>query len=150
MADKVARVGRSPLRKLAATDRLVRPALQAAAFGMEAPHLVSLISAALLFDYELRLRRCRMTQASALYYTGLRLFFRLQRFFRRKGIGNSHGAFAREHSLTREGRTVFAPFNNREGRMALCSCTITSKRRKFANIRSGWSSAGRSSLGCWS
>lgn len=52
MTDKVARVGRSPLRKLAAGDRLVKPALQAAALGMETPHLVSLIAAALLFDNE--------------------------------------------------------------------------------------------------
>ncbi|MBB6731769.1 mannitol-1-phosphate 5-dehydrogenase [Cohnella zeiphila] len=49
--DKVARVGRSPLRKLAPDDRLIRPALQASALGMDSPHLVTLISAALLFDH---------------------------------------------------------------------------------------------------
>ncbi|MBN2981899.1 MULTISPECIES: mannitol-1-phosphate 5-dehydrogenase [Cohnella] len=52
LADKVIRVGRSPLRKLAPNDRLVRPALQALALGVEAPHLVSAIASALMFDYE--------------------------------------------------------------------------------------------------
>ncbi|MEI7026910.1 mannitol-1-phosphate 5-dehydrogenase [Paenibacillus sp. y28] len=51
LTDKIVRVGRSPLRKLSMNDRLVRPALQACRYGIEAPHLASAIAAALLFDY---------------------------------------------------------------------------------------------------
>ncbi|RUS46780.1 mannitol-1-phosphate 5-dehydrogenase [Cohnella sp. AR92] len=52
LIDKVTRVGRSPLRKTAPGDRLVRPAIQAEGLGMQAPLLTQLISAALLFDDE--------------------------------------------------------------------------------------------------
>jgi mannitol-1-phosphate 5-dehydrogenase len=52
LADMVVRVGRSPIRKLSLNERLVQPLLQAYGQGMDAPHLVSAIAAALLFDYE--------------------------------------------------------------------------------------------------
>jgi mannitol-1-phosphate 5-dehydrogenase len=52
MSDKIVRVGRSPIRKLSHNDRLVRPALLAHEYGIEIPHLVSAIGAALCFDYE--------------------------------------------------------------------------------------------------
>lgn len=50
--DKVLRVARSPLRKLAASERLVRPAIQASRLGMEVPHLASAIATALTFRHE--------------------------------------------------------------------------------------------------
>ncbi|THF78058.1 mannitol-1-phosphate 5-dehydrogenase [Cohnella fermenti] len=52
LVDKVTRVGRSPLRKTSAGDRLVRPAVLAEGLGMDVPHLTQLLSAALLFDYD--------------------------------------------------------------------------------------------------
>ncbi|AIQ54949.1 mannitol-1-phosphate 5-dehydrogenase [Paenibacillus sp. FSL R7-0331] len=50
LSDSVARVGRSPLRKLASKDRLVLPAMQAHKLGLKTPHLLSAIAAALFFD----------------------------------------------------------------------------------------------------
>lgn len=52
LMDAVVRVGRCPIRKVSANDRLVRPLLLAYDLGLDTPHLVSLIAAALLFDYE--------------------------------------------------------------------------------------------------
>ena len=52
LTDKIVRVGRSPIRKLAADERLVRPAMQAYENGLETPHLTSAMAAALMFDYE--------------------------------------------------------------------------------------------------
>jgi mannitol-1-phosphate 5-dehydrogenase len=51
LTDEVVRVGRSPIRKLSADDRLVRPALAARSFGIPVPHLTNAMAAALLFDY---------------------------------------------------------------------------------------------------
>lgn len=50
LTDEVARVGRSPLRKLSPNDRLVRPALQATERGLPADQLATAMGAALLFD----------------------------------------------------------------------------------------------------
>lgn len=50
--DKVLRVGRSPLRKLSANERLVRPAVQASKLGIAVPHLCSAMAAALSFEHE--------------------------------------------------------------------------------------------------
>lgn len=50
-SDKITRVARSPLRKLAPKDRLVQPALQACELGLETNHLVSAITSALFFDH---------------------------------------------------------------------------------------------------
>lgn len=50
--DAVIRVGRSPIRKLGADDRLVRPATQAQKAGLSYTHLAKAIAAALLFDFE--------------------------------------------------------------------------------------------------
>ncbi|WP_168118670.1 mannitol-1-phosphate 5-dehydrogenase [Paenibacillus sp. HB172176] len=52
LTDEIIRVGRSPLRKLSLNDRLVRPALQAHRLGLDITHLVDVIAAALLYDYE--------------------------------------------------------------------------------------------------
>lgn len=51
LTDEVVRVGRSPLRKLSANDRLIRPALAALSQGADVPHLARAAAAALLFDY---------------------------------------------------------------------------------------------------
>jgi mannitol-1-phosphate 5-dehydrogenase len=51
ISDDVTRVGRSPIRKLSATDRLVGPAVQAIKYGIEPQHLALGIAAAFRFDY---------------------------------------------------------------------------------------------------
>ncbi|MBB6731391.1 mannitol-1-phosphate 5-dehydrogenase [Cohnella zeiphila] len=51
LTDEVVRVGRSPLRKLAPNDRLVRPARLAYELGLETAQLMDAIAAALRFDY---------------------------------------------------------------------------------------------------
>ncbi|MCS7458612.1 mannitol-1-phosphate 5-dehydrogenase [Paenibacillus doosanensis] len=51
LTDEVVRVGRSPIRKLSPNDRLVRPALQAFAGGIEPVRLAGVMAAALRFDY---------------------------------------------------------------------------------------------------
>ncbi|MGE8079689.1 mannitol-1-phosphate 5-dehydrogenase [Peribacillus loiseleuriae] len=48
--DDVTRVGRSPIRKLGANDRLVRPATEAKKAGLSYTNLTKAIAAALLFD----------------------------------------------------------------------------------------------------
>ncbi|WP_110926036.1 mannitol-1-phosphate 5-dehydrogenase [Bacillus massiliglaciei] len=50
--DAVTRVGRSPLRKLGANDRLVRPATEAEKAGISYTNLAKAIASALLFDYK--------------------------------------------------------------------------------------------------
>lgn len=50
--DDVTRVGRSPLRKLGATDRLVKPAVEAYKLGLSYQHLAQAIAACLHFDYQ--------------------------------------------------------------------------------------------------
>ncbi|MFS0727928.1 mannitol-1-phosphate 5-dehydrogenase [Paenibacillus sp. 1P07SE] len=50
LSDEVARVGRSPLRKLSPEDRLVRPARQAFELGLETGRLTAAMGAALHFD----------------------------------------------------------------------------------------------------
>lgn len=49
LTDEVTRVGRSPIRKLSANDRLVKPAMQAHELGMEPIKLASVMAAALCF-----------------------------------------------------------------------------------------------------
>ncbi|PZE19331.1 mannitol-1-phosphate 5-dehydrogenase [Paenibacillus xerothermodurans] len=49
LTDEVARVGRSPIRKLSPNDRLVKPALQAHDMGIEPKHLAKVMAAALHF-----------------------------------------------------------------------------------------------------
>lgn len=51
LTDEIARVGRSPIRKLSPTDRLVSPALQALEQGDEPAALAKVMAAALRFDY---------------------------------------------------------------------------------------------------
>jgi len=51
ISDEVTRVGRSPIRKLLAKDRLVGPALQAFEYGINPRALSVIIASALLFDY---------------------------------------------------------------------------------------------------
>jgi len=50
LTDEVARVGRSPIRKLSPNDRLVRPASLAHELGIAVPHLSAAMGAALRFD----------------------------------------------------------------------------------------------------
>jgi mannitol-1-phosphate 5-dehydrogenase len=50
LKDEVERVGRSPIRKLSAKDRLVGPAKEAADMGLSTEHLVKAIAAGYLFD----------------------------------------------------------------------------------------------------
>jgi len=50
LTDEVARVGRSPLRKLSPNDRLVRPALQAYEYGINPDHLALGMAAACKFN----------------------------------------------------------------------------------------------------
>lgn len=52
ISDEVTRVGRSPIRKLSAKDRLVSPAMQAMTHNIALTGLPTVIAAALLFDYE--------------------------------------------------------------------------------------------------
>jgi len=51
LTDEIARVGRSPIRKLSPNDRLVSPALQALEQGAEPAALARVMAAALFFDY---------------------------------------------------------------------------------------------------
>lgn len=51
ISDEVTRVGRSPIRKLSAKDRLVSPAMQAMTHNIALTGLPTVIAAALLFDY---------------------------------------------------------------------------------------------------
>lgn len=51
ITDQVIRVGRSPIRKLAANDRLVAPAREAIEYGIHPANLGLGIASALLFDY---------------------------------------------------------------------------------------------------
>jgi mannitol-1-phosphate 5-dehydrogenase len=51
ISDEVTRVGRSPIRKLSAKDRLVAPAQQAFEYGIKPWALSLVIAAAILFDY---------------------------------------------------------------------------------------------------
>jgi mannitol-1-phosphate 5-dehydrogenase len=53
IVDEVVRVGRSPLRKLSADDRLVKPAREVHALGKAPNALVEAIAYGLLFDYSL-------------------------------------------------------------------------------------------------
>ncbi|GAA0134391.1 mannitol-1-phosphate 5-dehydrogenase [Paenibacillus sp. YSY-4.3] len=50
LTDEIARVGRSPIRKISPNDRLVRPARLANELGIPVPHLTKAVAAALLFD----------------------------------------------------------------------------------------------------
>ncbi|XID90723.1 mannitol-1-phosphate 5-dehydrogenase [Paenibacillaceae bacterium WGS1546] len=52
LTDEVTRVGRSPMRKLSANERLVRPALLAHGHGLPTPYLARAAAAALLFDVD--------------------------------------------------------------------------------------------------
>lgn len=52
LIDKVIRVGRSPIRKLSISDRLVRPALLTYDLGMDVSSLTKAMAAGLLFDYD--------------------------------------------------------------------------------------------------
>ncbi|MBP2631731.1 MAG: Mannitol-phosphate 5-dehydrogenase [Firmicutes bacterium] len=52
ISDEVTRVGRSPIRKLSAKDRLVSPAMQAMKHDIALTGLPTVIAAALLFDYK--------------------------------------------------------------------------------------------------
>lgn len=50
LTDEIVRVGRSPIRKISANDRLVRPARLAHELEIAVPHLTRAIAAALLFQ----------------------------------------------------------------------------------------------------
>ena len=50
LQDEVARVGREPIRKLAASDRLINPLLTAYNFGMKVDQLIFGAAAALRYD----------------------------------------------------------------------------------------------------
>ncbi|MED1600015.1 mannitol-1-phosphate 5-dehydrogenase [Alkalihalophilus marmarensis] len=50
LSDPVERVGRNPLRKLSASDRLIGPLVQLYNRGIKAPHLVKVAAAAFQFD----------------------------------------------------------------------------------------------------
>ncbi|SFJ53614.1 mannitol-1-phosphate 5-dehydrogenase [Thermoflavimicrobium dichotomicum] len=52
LSDEVTRIGRSPIRKLGPSDRLVGPAVQSLNYGIMPEHLCIGIAAALLFDYD--------------------------------------------------------------------------------------------------
>lgn len=52
LIDKIVRVGRSPIRKLSADERLVGPAMQAYENGLDTPNLTSALAAAFMFDYD--------------------------------------------------------------------------------------------------
>lgn len=50
LQDDVTRVGREPLRKLSATDRLTKPTMTAVSYGLPVDHLILGIGAALRYD----------------------------------------------------------------------------------------------------
>ena len=50
--DEVVRVGRSPIRKLNAKDRLVGPALLAQQYGLDNSHLAKAIATGYAFDFK--------------------------------------------------------------------------------------------------
>ncbi|OMF32580.1 mannitol-1-phosphate 5-dehydrogenase [Paenibacillus sp. FSL H8-0548] len=50
LVDEIARIGRSPIRKLSPSDRLVRPALLAYELNIPVTHLTAAMAAALLFQ----------------------------------------------------------------------------------------------------
>lgn len=50
LQDDVTRVGREPLRKLSANDRLIKPTMTARQYGFQTPNLVKGIAAALRYD----------------------------------------------------------------------------------------------------
>ncbi|MBS4210078.1 mannitol-1-phosphate 5-dehydrogenase [Bacillus sp. FJAT-50079] len=52
LQDDVTRVARSPLRKLGASDRFIRPATEAKKAGLSYTYLAKAIASALLFDYK--------------------------------------------------------------------------------------------------
>ncbi|MGI6008482.1 MAG: mannitol-1-phosphate 5-dehydrogenase [Ruminococcus sp.] len=51
LQDDVTRVGREPIRKLSPTDRLIKPLMTAAGYGLPVSHLIVGVAAALHFDY---------------------------------------------------------------------------------------------------
>ncbi|CAM4523297.1 mannitol-1-phosphate/altronate dehydrogenase [Paenibacillus endophyticus] len=51
LVDEIARIGRSPIRKLSPNDRLVRPAISAYQYGIPVDHLTAAMAAALYFNY---------------------------------------------------------------------------------------------------
>ncbi|WP_141430891.1 mannitol-1-phosphate 5-dehydrogenase [Bacillus sp. 03113] len=63
LTDKIIRVGRSPIRKLSISDRLVRPALQTYDLGMDVSNLTKAMAAALLFDYDKDPEAVKLKQA---------------------------------------------------------------------------------------
>lgn len=65
LKDDVTRVGREPLRKLSASDRLIKPTLTAREFGIETPDLLLGIGAALHFQYADDAQAVEMQQAIA-------------------------------------------------------------------------------------
>lgn len=52
LSDEVTRIGRSPIRKLGPSDRLVGPATQSLNYGIRPEHLCIGIAATLLFDHQ--------------------------------------------------------------------------------------------------
>lgn len=79
ISDEVTRVGRSPIRKLGANDRLVGPARELVQLNLDVDHLALGIAAALLYDYEedeqaVELQKTRQQKGlekTILLYTGL-------------------------------------------------------------------------------
>lgn len=79
ISDEVTRVGRSPIRKLGANDRLVGPARELVQLNLDVDHLALGIAAALLYDYEedeqaVELQKTRQRKGleqTILNYTGL-------------------------------------------------------------------------------
>ncbi|MFT8321061.1 MAG: mannitol-1-phosphate 5-dehydrogenase [Bacillus sp. (in: firmicutes)] len=63
LIDKIVRVGRSPIRKLSISDRLVRPALLTYDHGLDVSNLTKAMAAALLFDYEKDPEAVKLKQA---------------------------------------------------------------------------------------
>lgn len=52
LVDEIARIGRSPIRKLSPNDRLVKPAVSAYGYGIPVTHLTAAMAAALYFDFK--------------------------------------------------------------------------------------------------